>query len=76
MVYDKVTAMIASQMKVDQDSIGRDTTLLEQLHADSADVMMLIMDLEQEFDVMVEDDALMSIKTVGDIVDYLEARVK
>jgi len=76
MVYDKVTAMIASQMKVDQDSIGRDTTLLEQLHADSADVMMLIMDLEQEFDVMVEDDVLMSIKTVGDIVDYLEARVK
>ena len=76
MIFEKVVALIARQMKADKDSIERDTDLVGQLKADSADVMMLIMDLEQEFSVMVEDDVLSSIKTVGDIVDYLEARVK
>ena len=76
MVYDKVVALIAHQLPVKKERITRDTRLLEDLGADSANVMILVMDLEQEFDLEVDDEVLASIHTVGDIVDYLEAHAK
>lgn len=71
-MYEKVLDLIASQLPVKRESITRDSRLLEDLGADSANVMILVMDLEQEFDIIVEDDVLGNIKTVGDIIDYLE----
>ena len=52
-----------------------DARLIDDLGADSANLMMLIMDLETEFDLTVEDEVLANIKTVGDIVTYIEAHV-
>ena len=49
--------------------------MIEDLGADSANLMMLIMDLEEEFGMTVEDEALGTIKTVGDVVDYIQKRV-
>ena len=71
-MYEKVLNLIASQLPVRRESISRESRLLEDLGADSANVMILVMDLEQEFDVIVEDDVLGNIKSVGDIIDYLE----
>jgi acyl carrier protein len=71
-MYEKVLDLIASQLPVKRENISRESRLLEDLGADSANVMILIMDLEQEFDIIVEDDVLGNIKTVGDIIDYLE----
>jgi acyl carrier protein len=71
-MYEKVLDLIASQLPVKREAINRESRLLEDLGADSANVMILVMDLEQEFDVVIEDDVLGSIKTVGDIIDYLE----
>lgn len=71
-MYDKVLDLIASQLPVKRENITRESRLLEDLGADSANVMILVMDLEQAFDIVVEDDVLGSIKTVGDIIDYLE----
>lgn len=71
-MYEKVLDLIASQLPVKRESITRESRLLEDLGADSANVMILVMDLEQEFDIIVEDDVLGNIKTVGDIIDYLE----
>ena len=76
MVYDKVVALIAHQLPVKKERITRDARLLEDMGADSANVMILVMDLEQEFDLEVDDEVLASIHTVGDIVDYLEAHAK
>ncbi|MDR0396820.1 MAG: acyl carrier protein [Oscillospiraceae bacterium] len=72
-VYEKVTNLIQTQLKVDPKSVTMDSRLLEDLKADSANVMMLVMDLEQETGVTMEDDALMTLKTVGDVVRYIEA---
>lgn len=72
MVFEDVKAMIAKQLKADENSITRDTRLVEDLKADSANVMVMIMDLEDKFGVMVEDDQIMKMKTVGDVVDYIE----
>ena len=72
MVFEDVKAMIAKQLNADESSITRDTRLVEDLKADSANVMVMIMDLEDKFGIMVEDDQIMKMKTVGDVVDYIE----
>lgn len=75
MVFDKVTALIANQLPIKPEDIKLESRLLEDLRADSANVMMLVMDIEAEFDITVDDDILGSIRTVGDIVGYLEERL-
>ena len=71
--FDKVKEYILMQRPVSEDKITADAKLIEDLGADSANLMMLIMDLETEYDMTVEDEALTSIKTVGDIVAYITA---
>ena len=71
MIYEKVVELICEQLKIKPEKVKRESKLLSDLGADSANVMLLVMDLEQAFDVMVDDDVLSSIETVGDIVDYL-----
>ena len=72
MVFETVRAMIAKQLKADESKITRETRLVEDLKADSDNVMVMIMDLEDKFGIMVEDDQIMKMKTVGDVVDYIE----
>ena len=72
-VFDKVKEYILMQLPVSGDKITMDARLIDDLGADSANLMMLIMDLETEFDLTVEDEVLANIKTVGDIVTYIEA---
>jgi acyl carrier protein len=72
MVFEDVKAMIAKQLKADPATITLETRLVEDLKADSANVMVMIMDLEDKFGIMVEDDQIMKMKTVGDVVDYIE----
>ena len=72
MIFDTVKKLIATQLKVDEGSITRESRLVEDLKADSANVMVMIMDLEDKFGIMVEDDKIMQLRTVGDVVDYIE----
>ena len=72
MIFETVKTMIAKQLKVDPASITRESRLVEDLKADSANVMVMIMDLEDKFGIMVEDDQIMRLRTVGDVVDYIE----
>lgn len=72
-VFDKVKEYVLMQLPVSEDKITMDARMIEDLGADSANLMMLIMDLETEFDMTVEDDALANIKTIGDIVNYIES---
>ena len=72
MIFDSVKSMIAKQLKADEAAITPETRLVEDLKADSANVMVMIMDLEDKFGIMVEDDQIMKMKTVGDVVKYIE----
>ncbi len=74
-VFDKVKEYILMQLPISGDKVTMDARLVDDLGADSANLMMLIMDLETEFDLTVEDEVLANIKTVGDIVSYIEAHV-
>ncbi|HHT08565.1 MAG: acyl carrier protein [Christensenellales bacterium] len=74
MVFENVSTLIAKQLKVDPEKVTRDARLVEDLGADSANVMVLIMDLEDQFNMQVEDSAITELKTVGDVVDYIQTR--
>ena len=63
------------QLPIEGDKVVESAHMIDDLGADSANLMMLIMDLETEFGLTVEDEALGEIKTVGDIVDYIEKKV-
>ena len=73
-IYYKVKEYILMQLPVDDSRIIETARMVEDLGADSANLMMLSMDLETEFNLTVEDEALGTIKTVGDIVDYIQKR--
>ncbi len=72
-IYDKVVEYLTNQFPISKEDISENTVLKTDLGADSADLMMLVMDLEMEYEITVEDEALQTIKTVGDIVRYIEA---
>ena len=74
MVYEKLKAMVADQLGVSEDEVRLEARLKEDLKADSASVMMLVMDVESEFGIEVEDDAIEKVKTVDDMVKYIEAK--
>ena len=72
MVFEKVRNMIATQLQVDPASITMESRLVEDLKADGANVMVMILEMETEFGMEVEDEVILQLKTVGDIVDYIE----
>ena len=71
MTFDTVKEMIATQLRADPATITEETRLVEDLKADSANIMVMIMDLEDRFGITVEDDQIMKLKTVGDVAAYV-----
>ena len=76
MVLEKVKNILAEQFDVEEDSITAETNLQEDLGADSLDVVDLVMSFEEEFDIEIPDDQVEKIKTVGDIVKFIEEKVE
>ena len=72
MAFEKVRDMIASQLQVDKSIITPESRLVEDLKADSANIMVMILELESEFGVEVEDEVILNLKSVGDVVKYIE----
>lgn len=71
-IFNKVAELITAQLPVSIDKVKMESKLVEDLGADSANVMILVFDLEHEFGVEVDNDMLASVETVSDIVEYLE----
>ncbi len=76
MVFEKIRAIIAAQFDVDEDSITMATGIADDLGADSLDVVEVLMSIEDEFDVEIPDEAIETIKTIGDLVNYIESNQK
>ena len=75
MTYDKVKAMIVEQLGVSEAEVKPESRMKEDLKADSASIMMLVMDVETEFGIEVEDDAIEKVKTVADMAKYIEEKM-
>lgn len=72
MILDKVISMLADQLGFDEDAISENTDIAEELGADSLDLVELMMSAEEEFGITVVDDDLAKLRTVADIVKYIE----
>ena len=73
MVFEKIRAILAEQLDIAADEITMESNSAEDLGADSLDVVDLIMSIEDEFDLEVPDTEVENIKTVGDVVNYIES---
>jgi acyl carrier protein len=76
MVFDKVKEIVAEQLDVADDQITMEAVITDDLGADSLDVVDLVMDLEDAFSIEIPDEAMADIKTIGDIVAYIEKETK
>ena len=71
--FDKVKAIVVEQLGVDEAEVTIDATFIDDLGADSLDIVELIMAFEEEFNVEIPDDVAEKIKTVKDTVEYIDS---
>jgi len=71
-VFDKVKSIIVDQLSVEEDEVTLESTFVDDLGADSLDIVELVMALEEEFDMEIPDEDAEKIRTVGDAVKYIE----
>jgi len=72
MVFEKVKAILAEQLDIDENTIEPSSLIVDDLGADSLDIVDLVMTLEDEFDAEIPDEAIETMKTVGDVVRFIE----
>ncbi|MBP3400680.1 MAG: acyl carrier protein [Selenomonadales bacterium] len=70
--FEKVKAIVVDQLGVDEADVSMESTFIDDLGADSLDIVELIMAFEEEFDVEIPDDVAEKIKTVSDTVTYID----
>ncbi len=76
MVFDKIKDIIVEQLGLEEDvDITMDTSLVNDLEADSLDAVEVIMAIEDEFDIEIPDEDAEDFKNIGDIVRYVEDRI-
>ena len=74
MTLDKVKKILVDQLDVEESAITSDSSIIDDLGADSLDIVDMVMSLEEEFDIEIPDEEIESMKTVGDIVKFIEAK--
>lgn len=72
-MFEKICELLAEKFDADASTMTMDTTVKEDLKADSLDVVELMMDLEEEFGIAISDEEAAKMSTIGDIVRYIEA---
>ncbi|MBQ1516752.1 MAG: acyl carrier protein [Clostridia bacterium] len=75
MVFDRIRAILAEQFSEDESGITLNTNLADDLGADSLDMTDLVMAIEDEFEIEVPEEAAANIKTVADVVSFIEDNI-
>jgi acyl carrier protein len=75
-VEQRVIDIVSEHFAYDKEKITRNTTFIEDIGADSLDIVEFVMELEEEFDIQIPDDQAEKIKTVGEAVDYIDNAIK
>ncbi len=71
-VEERVKDIVAEQLGVDKDKVSPETSFVNDLGADSLDTVELVMELEEEFNINIPDDAAEKIQTVGQAIEFIE----
>ena len=72
-IFESVNSILVEQLGVEGDSVAIDSSLIDDLNADSLDMVELVMAMEQEFGISIPDEEAERIKTVGDAVEFIKA---
>ena len=75
MIFEKIKNLLAEQLDSDENDMTMDTDIAKDLGADSLDVVELLMAIEDEFDIEVPDEEIENIKTIGDLVEYIQSNI-
>lgn len=75
MVFEKIKQMLADQLDANVEDMTMETKIGEDLGADSLDVVELLMAIEEEFDVEIPDEDIEGLKTIGDVVEYIQNKI-
>lgn len=74
-MLETVMTMLAKQLRIDINTIGPDTNIIEDLSADSLDIVEMLMEIEQRFGFTVSDEEAMTLKTIKDVADFIEKKI-
>src|SRR5438046_5562896 len=75
-VEERVIEIVCENLGVNKEQVTRNTSFQEDIGADSLDIVELVMELEEEFEITIPDEEAEKIKTVGQAIDYIEAKLK
>lgn len=76
MIFEKLQEMLVNQLGIDKDKVTPDADIIKDIGADSLDIVEMLMDVENEWGITVDDDAVKDFHTIGDIVKYIENNKK
>ena len=71
-IFESVRTILVDQLGVDEDAVSMDSNFIDDLNADSLDIVELVMAMEQEFGISIPDEEAERIETVGDAVDFIK----
>ena len=74
-IFEQVKKILCDQLDLEEEQVNEDSEVIDDLGADSLDIVDLVLTLEEEFDTEIPDEDIENLKTVGDIVKYIEDRV-
>ena len=74
MIFENVRKILVEQLDVDEDAVTMESVVIDDLGADSLDIVDMVMSLEEEFDIEIPDEEIENMKSVGDIVHFIESK--
>ena len=74
-MVDKIIRLLAKQLRIDTSSIDEDTNIVEDLGADSLEIVDMLMAIEENFGITVSDEEALTLKTVRDVADFIERKI-
>ena len=72
MVFDKIKDILVEQLNADENDITMESSFIDDLGADSLDLVDMLTIIEDDFNIVIPDEAAMNMRTVGDVVDYMQ----
>lgn len=76
MVYEKIKELLLSQFGIDEDQLTPQTDIVDDLGADSLDVMEMLMALEEEYGIMIADEDVSDLRTIAEISEFIESKIE
>ena len=74
-IFNKLVVIIVDQIAVEPEDITEDTSLRDDLEADSLDMLQIVTAIEDEFDIEVDDSVFEDVQTIGDATDYIQSQI-